>query len=61
MIAFTENELKKIRERARNNPKFIEKIEADTKDVRDKVYIQKLRLPRGNSFICALSIPYSLN
>lgn len=50
MIAFTENELKKIRERARNNPKFIEKIEADTKDVRDKVYIQKTALATWEQF-----------
>ena len=41
MEIFSKEEIERIRERVRKNPRFVEKIEKNTKDVRSKRYIQK--------------------
>lgn len=50
MIAFTESEINNIRKKVKANPKIIEKIESDTKNVRDKVYIQETALATWEQF-----------
>ena len=62
MELFTREDCARIAQRMKNNPKMLEKIERETRDVRQKLYIQKTGLATWSHYfscpVCGVRLTF---